>query len=334
LPGNVTGKTDSGHTFRHNNVRVAEHDIIAIGGSAGSVEPLSQLVSGLPPDLNAAVFVVVHLSPWSKSQLPEILSRWGPLRACHPVSGEAIEPGNIYVAPPNNHLLVTDSHVELWQGPKENRQRPSINALFRSASVSHGERVIGVVLSGCLDDGSAGLWWIKRFGGLVVVQNPDDAEQPEMPGNALQHVTPDYVLNVDEMPGLLARLVTSDKRPQARKPGPDSAVNETKHIIETTCPDCNGPLSEIHEPGLRQYRCLVGHTYSARSLLESNSEAQERSLWTAVVKLEESAKLVHLVSPQLPGVVAATLKRQADRKVQQAAAIRKILEQLEPFQLE
>jgi two-component system chemotaxis response regulator CheB len=313
---------------------VAAPGIIAIGGSAGSVEALSQLVSRLPADLNAAVFVVVHLSPWSKSQLPEILNRRGPLHALHPVSGEPIEPGNIYVAPPNNHLLVTDSHVELWQGPKENRQRPSINALFRSASVAYGERVVGVVLSGCLDDGSAGLWWIKRFGGLAVVQNPDDAEQPEMPDSALQHVEPNYVVNVDEMPELLARLVDGGKPPQPREPAAGNAVNQTKHIIEATCPDCNGPLSEIQEPGLRQYRCLVGHTYSPRSLLDSISEAQERSLWTAVVKLEESAKLVHLVSPQLPEVVAANLKRQADRKLQQAAAIRKILEQLEPFELE
>jgi len=194
--------------------------------------------------------------------------------------------------------------------------------------------VIGVVLSGCLDDGSAGLWWIKRFGGLAVVQNPDNAAQPEMPGSALQHVDADHVVNLEEMPELLARLVAGNKRPSAPKLGADKAVKETKHVIETTCPDCQGPLSEIREAGLRQYRCLVGHTYSAQSLLQSNSEAQERSLWSAVVKLEESAKLVDLLSPQLPEAVAANLQRQAELKLAQAAKIRKVLQELEPFQLE
>jgi two-component system chemotaxis response regulator CheB len=312
---------------------MSAHDIIAIGGSAGSVEALSQLVRGLPADLKAAIFVVVHLAPWSKSHLPDILTRSGPLRAIHPVSGEKIECGHIYVAPPNSHLLVMDGHVELWQGPKENRQRPSINALFRSASAACGARVIGLVLSGCLDDGSTGLWWIKRFGGLAVVQNPHNATQPEMPDNALQHVDADYVVNLDEIPGLLSRLVDGKKQSPARKPG-DKAVKETKHVIEATCPDCQGPLSEVRDSRFRQYRCLVGHTYSARSLLESNSEAQERSLWSAVVKLEESAGLVDLLAPQLPKEVAANLHRQANRKLTQAAAIRKILEQLEPYQLE
>jgi two-component system chemotaxis response regulator CheB len=313
---------------------VAGLDIIVIGGSAGSVEALREMVRGLPADLRAAVFIVIHLSPWSKSQLPEILSKRGPLPATHPVSGQSIATGHIYVAPPNTHLLLTDGHVELWQGPKENRQRPSINALFRSASVAFGKRVIGVVLSGCLDDGSAGLWWIKRHGGLAVVQNPKTAVQSEMPGNALQHVEADYVVNVEEMPRLLARLVEEGRDLPVEKPRTDKAVSETKRVIETTCPDCHGPLSEVQDADLRQYRCLVGHSYSARSLLDSNSEAQERSLWSAVVKLEESAKLVELVSPQLPPSTAENLQRQADVKLAQAAAVRKILEELKPFQVE
>jgi two-component system, chemotaxis family, protein-glutamate methylesterase/glutaminase len=152
-----------------------------------------------------------------------------------------------------------------------------------------------------------------------------------MPDSAIQHVEVDYVVSLDKMPALLAKLCAGDGG-SAR--GTDQLVNETKRVIETTCPDCHGPLSEIQEPGLTQYRCLVGHTFSARSLLDSNSEAQERLLWSAVVKLEESAKLVDLVSGQLPAPVAASLQRQVGVKLDQAAAIRKVLEHLRPFQLE
>jgi two-component system chemotaxis response regulator CheB len=189
------------------------HDIIVIGASAGGVAALSEVVKDLPADLDASVFVVLHLPPWHKSHLPEILSRQGPLPAVHPQMKQSVERGHIYVAPPNAHLLVQNGSVELWHGPRENRNRPSVNTLFRAAAVSHRERVVGVILSGNLDDGSAGLWWIKRFGGVTVVQNPESAEHPEMPRTAMEYVAIDYVVDLPDMAPLLVGLVNGKLQP-------------------------------------------------------------------------------------------------------------------------
>ncbi|HEY1341565.1 MAG TPA: chemotaxis protein CheB, partial [Bryobacteraceae bacterium] len=136
-------------------------DIVVVGASSGGVEALQQFAGGLPRDFPAAVFVVLHLLPWAPSLLPDILSRAGPLTAMHAENDQPIEPGRIYVAPPDRHLLVEEDRMALWRGPKENLHRPAVNALFRSAAVAHRERVVGIVMSGALDDGSAGLWWIK-----------------------------------------------------------------------------------------------------------------------------------------------------------------------------
>ena len=192
-------------------------DIIAMGGSAGSIEALKRIICSFPADLSAAVFVVVHLAPWHKSDLPAVFSHDGVL-ALHPRSGEPIENGRIYVAPPNAHLLIADDRVRLWQGPKENRHRPAINATFRSAAVQFRHRVIGVILSGALDDGTTGLWWIKQFGGVAVVQDPNDAEHPDMPQSAIEHVAVDHVVSADEIGPLLVRLTGgSDEKSMIRR---------------------------------------------------------------------------------------------------------------------
>jgi two-component system chemotaxis response regulator CheB len=201
-----------------------ERNIIVIGASAGGLPALQELVRNLPHNLNASIFIVMHLSPWYKSHLSEILSRSGPLPARQPASGEPIQPGRIYVAPPNLHLLVENSHVEVWPGPKENMHRPAINPLFRSAAVHHGPRVIGVVLSGMRDDGAAGLWWIKRRGGVAVVQDPSTAQYSDMPLSAMEHVNVDYVVNLEEMPGLLARLAAGKEKPPATQAASDQPV--------------------------------------------------------------------------------------------------------------
>src|SRR5215831_18020649 len=189
---------------------LSKRDIIAISASAGGLEALKNLVAGLPADLPAALFVVVHTPPWHKSELPTIINCNGHLVALHPRSDELIQHGHIYVAPPDHHLLVEDDHIDLWRGPKENRFRPAINALFRSVAVCCKERVIGVVLSGSLDDGAAGLWWIKHFGGTAVVQDPEEARNGDMPRSAMEHVHVDYVVRSTEMGSLLAELVTGD----------------------------------------------------------------------------------------------------------------------------
>ena len=181
-------------------------NIIVIGASAGEIEGLMELVAGLPRNLRAAIFVVVHQPAWHKSELPSVLSRTGDLPALHPAGGQAIDCGKIYVAPPDYHLLLERDRVDLWRGPKENRHRPAVNPLFRSAAVAFGSRVIGVILSGFLDDGATGLWWIKRYGGIAVVQDPNDAQSPDMPVAALEHVDVDYVLPAAEIGRLLTKL--------------------------------------------------------------------------------------------------------------------------------
>lgn len=181
-------------------------DIIVIGASAGGVQVLHEILPMLPRDLPAAVFVVVHMPPWHKSRLPFVLSRNGSMPAEHAEGGERIRYGRIYVAPPDQHLYIEDDRVHLWRGPKENRHRPAINVLFRSAAVGYRKRVAGVILSGSLDDGTAGLWWIKHFGGIAMIQDPQEAQFDDMPRSALEHVDPDYVLRAAAIPPMLLKL--------------------------------------------------------------------------------------------------------------------------------
>lgn len=178
-----------------------------IGASAGGVQALCQVVTGLPRDLPAAVFAVLHVPPHPVSALPAILHRCGPLPATHPEDGEAIHAGRVYVAPSDRHLLVGRGRVSVHRGPRENGYRPSLDVLFRSAARSHGRRVIGVVLTGNLDDGTAGLLAIKSHGGLAVVQDPAEADYSGMPESAIENVDVDYVVPLAEIPALLVDLV-------------------------------------------------------------------------------------------------------------------------------
>ncbi len=188
-------------------------DIIVIGASAGGVEALCALTSTLPADLPAAILVVLHVAPWHDSALPRLLSRCGPLPALHPKSGAKIEHRRIFVAPPDHHLLInSDQTVEIWHGPKEDNCRPSINALFRSAAVEYGSRVAGVVLTGALEDGATGLWWIKRMHGIVLVQDPADAQFPQMPRTALSHVPADFVAPAAQLGHILSDLARGIRR--------------------------------------------------------------------------------------------------------------------------
>jgi two-component system chemotaxis response regulator CheB len=187
-----------------------KRDIVVVGASAGGVQALQVLVRGLSKDFQGSILVVLHIPPWAPSGLAGILSRSGPLPAIEAGPQEQLEPGRIYVAAPDHHLLLDDHHVVRWKGPAEDRHRPSINALFRSAAVTWGERVTAVVLSGLLSDGTAGLWWVKKFGGLTMVQEPEEAAFPDMPRSALAHVEIDYVLKVSEMGAVLSELVEGD----------------------------------------------------------------------------------------------------------------------------
>lgn len=272
-------------------------DIVVIGASAGGVSALQRLCASLPADFPAPIFVVQHLSPSARSMLPEILNRASPLPAMTPQDGDPIEPGMIYVGGPDLHMLLRDGKVLMRRGPFENRTRPAVNALFRSAAVAYGSRVIGVVLTGLLDDGTEGLIAIKAAGGTSVVQDPKEAEWPSMPQNALQRDHVDHVLPLDELGALLTRLVSEDAGPSVPLPveyavedriaAQDFAVMEPEIVTpgkasHIACPDCGGVLNQIVAEDEIRFRCQVGHAYTPLGLAEAQSDELERALGVAV----------------------------------------------------
>ena len=188
----------------------ARQDIIVVGASAGAVETLPTLAASLPYDLPATLFVVVHTQPRRQSHLPEILNHAGRVPARHAVDGEAIECGRIYVAPPDRHLVVKPGHVRLSAGPAEKHHRPAIDVTFHSAAIAYGPRVAGVILTGQMDDGTAGLREIQRRGGVTIVQDPDEAFFPSMPRNALRAGSADYTVRLPELAALLVKLSRPD----------------------------------------------------------------------------------------------------------------------------
>jgi two-component system, chemotaxis family, protein-glutamate methylesterase/glutaminase len=305
-------------------------DIIVIGASAGGVEALQRLVSQFPATLPAAIFVVVHMAPRSKSFLPQILSRSGPLKAIHPENGTRIEPGRIYVAPPDNHLILEKEHIHLGMGPRENRHRPCINVTFRSAATAYGPRVAGVVLTGQLDDGTAGLWDIKRQGGVVIVQRPEDAAYPSMPLSALREVDVDYTLPVSEMGSLMDRLARDDG--QSGTTASEMAL-EPK-LTDITCPDCRGTIWEVRRGRHSEYRCRIGHSFSARTMLAEHFAVQEKTMWQAVVALEEGAALAGRLADDLEPNLREELLNEARLAREQAVNIRGMLTKRMTFGLD
>ena len=296
-------------------------DIIVIGASAGGVEALQRVVSGLPRDLPASVFVVLHVPTWSVSRLPGILARSGPLPASHPPDGSPIQNGHIYVAPPDQHLLVSEGRVQLSAGPKENRHRPAVNALFRSAALSYGSRVIGVVLTGALDDGASGLWEIKQRGGMAIVQEPSDALFPDMPRNALENVPIDYTVPLQEMAPLLTALAGQPVASQERK---GATTMEPNHP-GLTCPECRGPITEFRNGPISEFRCRVDHCYSPETFLAAHADTRERALWAAVVALEEGAQIARDLASSHLVRVKRRLEQEADDNESAAIKIRELL---------
>jgi two-component system chemotaxis response regulator CheB len=290
---------------------VSGHDIVVIGFSAGGVEPLVRLVAALPVELAAALFIVHHFPANSISSLPGILRRAGPLPADHAEDGERVVPGRIYVAPPNRHMLLGEGRVHLSTGPREHNHRPAIDPLFRTAARTYADRVVGVLLSGTLDDGTDGLLAIKRHHGVTVAQDPAEALHPSMPNSAIQEVGVDYVEPVERIGPLLVRL----SREPVRGPGgtnqfaplapPDPAAVGTGALAKHAppgrpsgliCPECGGALWETDNGGFLHYRCHVGHGYSEDSLVVLHGERVEAALWTAVRALDEKAELARRVA--------------------------------------
>jgi two-component system chemotaxis response regulator CheB len=280
------------------------HDIITIGASAGGVHALSAVIGGLPATLPASVFTVLHLGEGHTSALPSILRRAGALPVKHPEPAEVIRRGWVYAAPPDRHMVLADHSIHLLQGPRENGYRPAIDVLFRSAARSFGRRVVGVVLTGNLDDGTAGLAAIKSAGGLALVQDPSGADYPSMPLSAIENVAVDHVVPLERVAELLVDLV---REPAEEIPTPPSPVAEelgepgSLHGQPSgfTCPDCGGGLWELSEGRLMRYRCRTGHAFSPESLLDTQGRSREAAMWAALRSLEEMADLARRMEARM-----------------------------------
>lgn len=282
------------------------HDIIVVGASLGGFETLRALARGLPPELPAAVFVVLHTAPDSAGTFGDILDRSGPLPARPAEDGEHIHPGTIYVAPPDRHMMVQGEVVRLSRGPRENRSRPAIDPLFRSAAVAYRSRVVGVILSGTQDDGSAGLRAVKRCGGISVVQDPADAAFPEMPRHALEAAEADHVVPLSKMGALLEDLAgqPAPHRPEV----PQDLLVEMRLTLPTmtdtakldqiaeraslSCPSCGGVLWQMNDVSMKRYRCHIGHAFTSSTLLEEQVHETEQALMVALRTMEDRIKLL------------------------------------------
>jgi two-component system chemotaxis response regulator CheB len=287
---------------------MSKRDIVVIGASAGGQRALDLLVKDLPKDFSGAVFIVMHVSPNYHSLLPAILSKNASIAVRHAVNGEPVRSGRIYVAPPDHHMVLETDRVRLTKGPKENRSRPAVDSLFRSAAYYYGPRVIGVVLTGTLDDGTAGLWSIKDQGGVTIVQDPDEAEHPSIPLNAKQNVQIDYCLPIGRIAQTLVRLTAESSGAAEDYPVSDQLEIETRIALENnplsggivslgqpsifTCPSCHGVLVEMKNGDLVRFRCHTGHAFSVQSLLAELNENTENTLWSAVRTMDEKIMLL------------------------------------------
>ena len=318
------------------------HNIIVIGASAGGVEPLKKIVSDLPADLPAAVFVVVHVG--QVSYLPEILDRAGPLGAVPARNGAAFRMGCIYVAPPGFHLLLHDGHMMLRRGPRENLARPAIDPLFRSAALSYGASVIGVLLSGSLSDGTAGLRAVKAVGGLAVVQHPNDTLVPAMVESALHFVEVDHCLPAAKLGALLAKLAAEPAGETFAAPPAvrlEAAIAAQEHstmkeadrlgeLSVFTCPECHGPLWEIEDGDMLRYRCHTGHAFTADAVMEAQEIEADEILWSLLRSHQQRAAFARRMADRERArhrsELAVEIGKRAKDYEADAAVIERILE--------
>jgi two-component system chemotaxis response regulator CheB len=306
---------------------------VVAGASAGGVEALVEFVRALPPNFPHPVLVVLHISPSGTSVLPAILARACRLPVAAPVDGDHLHGGRVYVAPPDSHLVVEDSHLRLSKAPRENGHRPAIDPTMRSAAECYDRATIGIVLSGSRDDGTAGLLAIKARGGTAIVQDPAEALYDAMPLSALAHVDVDAVLPVTEMGQWIIEL----KQDDGVLDGQEDAVHIEPAInvgqltgsgegTRYTCPDCGGVLFERHEAALERFECSVGHVFSIESLSSAQAAALENALWAAVRALDDRAALLERMASRSRGAghprSAATFERQAQDALARAGTIR------------
>ena len=316
-------------------------DVVVIGGSAGALEAMRKLVSLLQKDLQAAILLVIHIPNEFPSYLAKILSRSGTLPAVAVKGKERIQEGRIYVAAPDRHLLVEDGHLVASRGPRENRHRPAIDPLFRSAARAYGRRVIGVILSGTLDDGSSGLMAVKMAGGLTVVQDASEAEYPEMPQRAKRYAGADYELRMAEIAELLVEAThgagaagvadgevsMAGNENEGEKADLKFDANREKEGKPSAfaCPECSGVLWEVEEGELLRFRCRVGHAYTADALGEEMSESVEQALWASMRALEEKASLLRRISERSGKKLGAEYVQEASSFDKHVETIRGVL---------
>jgi two-component system chemotaxis response regulator CheB len=317
-----------------------------IGASAGGVQALQTLVSGLPAGFPAALLIVLHIGS-HRSIMPALLSSSGPLEAAHATDGEPLVPGRIRVAPPDHHLLVEGQRLRLSRGPKEHHTRPAIDPLFRSAAMTMGPAVVGVVLTGRLDDGTAGLQAIKAHGGIAVVQEPGDAAEPSMPTSALKYVQVDHCVPLASMADVLMTLVGMEVVPPAVVPHELAAHEHALSLSQGSpmehlqaigfpstfvCPDCKGGLWEIRNTQPQRYRCHTGHAFTLRTLQHAQGEATDEALWSALRALQEKELLLRAIQAlqRADGDERAAehLEREVVQLVEQSSVLRRLLERM------
>ena len=283
-------------------------NMVVVAASLGGLQALKTIVSGLPADLPASIFIVMHIGTWP-SQLPKLLGAESRLPVLHASDGEAIAAGTVYVAPPDRHMLLGDDRIVLSTAPKENFTRPAADPLFRSAAVNYGRHAIGVVLTGKLDDGAAGLKAIHACGGYTIIQDPSTCVAPDMPKAALKAVPPDVVAPIEDIGPAIVRALTDysckgfdmNERERAELELKIAATGHSSpsdlerlgHRTSMTCPDCGGVIWRIGEGYPLRYRCHTGHAFSAMSLEEQQRSGAENALWSAVRRLEEKLLLAH-----------------------------------------
>lgn len=299
--------------------------MVAIGGSAGSIPALKQVVRDLPADFPAAVFVVVHSRAREHSALAQLISYASQMKAVDAQDGQRFEYGTIYVAPPDRHLLLADSHIHLSRGPKEGLHRPSINATFRTAAACCDGQVVGVLLSGLLDDGASGLWEIVQNHGVSIIQDPDEAQFPSMPMTALESVPINFRLRSDEIGPQLVKIVNT---PEQSFKHNNPTVNEIsrERFSGYTCPECRGPLYE-HRKAPPEFVCRVGHLFPLQTLLEESTSTQERSLYQAIVSLEEGADIAEYAARHSNAAQQKQLFAEAGQLRRHSAEIRRLIEE-------
>ncbi|HJS99479.1 MAG TPA: chemotaxis protein CheB [Terriglobales bacterium] len=326
------------------------YDIVVMGGSAGGIPPLQRVLSHLPAGFPASVLVAIHTAAEGPRLLPDILRRTSSLPVRYAEDGDSLDRSRVLLAPPDRHLLLDHGGIRVTSGPRENRHRPAIDPLFRSAARTYGPRVIAVLLSGLLDDGTAGLKAVTRQGGVSVVQDPEEARFGSMPQNAVTKDSPQYILPVEKIGPILIDLVMNgSNRKNGEEEVDDKLKNEVKiaeiemSAIERdkpgrpsayACPECNGILWEIREGELVRFRCRVGHAYGAESLVAAKDDELEGALWTALRTLEEKMALHRRLCQDAERrenpKVANHFRQSAEDMQQQAKAIRSLLLEREP----